>query len=84
MQIFVILIISVAVPVHFFSDPKPRIRFFKIRIIRIRVTQKRQDPTGSGYGSGFYLDMFLMFSKINIFMSFSHQIKTSYDTLDQR
>ena len=30
------------------------------------VDQKRPDPTGSG--SGFYLDMFLMFSKINIFL----------------
>ena len=34
---------------------------FKIRIrIRIRVTPKRPDPTGSGS----YLEMFLMFSKI--------------------
>ena len=54
-------------PVHF-SDPD-QVHFFvsesgcadpvlKIRI-RIRVSQKRSDPTGS------YFDMFLMFSKIN-------------------
>ena len=36
--------------------------------IRIRITQKRSDPTGSGSGSGSFLDMFLMFSKINIFV----------------
>ena len=40
------------------ADP---VQFFRIRI---RVTQKRPDPTGSGS----YLDMFLMFSKINIFL----------------
>ena len=43
---------------------------FKIRIrirIQIRVTQKRPDSTGSGS----YLDMFLMFSKINIFYDIS-------------
>ena len=49
-------------PVHFFgswsADP-----VFKIRI-RIRVTPKRPDPTGSG----FYLDMFLMFFEINKFL----------------
>ena len=55
---FLIASSSVADPVHFFPDP-----VFKIRIwIRIRVTQKRPDLTGSGSGS--YLDMFLMFSKI--------------------
>ena len=32
-------------------------------------------------GSGSYLDMFLMFSKVNnFFMAFSNQIYTSYDT----
>ena len=52
---------SVADPVHFF-----RIRIVKILIqIRIQVTQKRPDPTGSGSGS--YLDMFMMYSKINNF-----------------
>ena len=66
----------------FFSDPDPQIRFsiygsadpvFKIRI-RIRVTPKRPDPTGSGSGS--HLDMFLMFSKINIFYGIVYQIYT--------
>ena len=42
---------SVADLVQFFPDP-----VFKIRI---RVTRKRPDPTGSGT----HLDMFLMFSK---------------------
>ena len=50
---------SVADPVHFFgsgsTDP-----VFKIQI-RIRLTQRRPDPTGSAS----YLDMFFMFSKIN-------------------
>ena len=40
---------------HGVADP---VNFF-----RIRVTQKRPDPTGSGSGS--YFDMFFMFSKIN-------------------
>ena len=51
--------------------------FFRIRI---RVTQKRPDPTGSGS----YLDMFLMFSKINnylwhfytIYINISWQLKS--------
>ena len=42
-----------------FSDPDLKIRIWE--------TQKRSDPTGSGSKS--YLDMFLMFSKINIFYS---------------
>ena len=47
------------------SDP-----VFKIRI-RVRVTPKRPNPTGSGS----FLDMFFMFSKINnFFMAFSYQI----------
>ena len=41
--------ISVADPVHF---------------LRIRLTPKRPDPTGSGS----YLDIFLMFSKIYNFL----------------
>ena len=64
-----ILSASVADPVHFFgsgsgsADP-----VFKIRI---RLTPKRPDPTGSGS----FLVMFLMFSKINNFvMVFLYQI----------
>ena len=62
---------SVADPVHFiririrgsgFKNPDPG-----------SGGPKRQDPTGSGSGS--YLDMFLMLSKINNFcMAFSYQI----------
>ena len=49
--------------------------------IRIRVTPKRPDPTGSGSVSGSYLGMFFMFSKISTkFMAFLNQIVTSYWT----
>ena len=40
-------------------------------VLRIRVTPKRPDPTGSGS----YLEMILMFSKINEkFLAFLYQI----------
>ena len=63
---------SVADPVNFFSGSGSADPVFKIRI-RIRVTPKRPDPTGSESGS--YLEMFLIFSKIYIkFMAFLYQI----------
>ena len=57
--------ISVADTVHFF---RIRIRICGLGFKNpdlIQVTQERPDLTG--FGSGFYLDMCLMFSKINIF-----------------
>ena len=51
--------------VQFFSGSGSADSVLKIRI-RIQVTPQRPDPTGSRSGS--YLDMFLMFSKINTFL----------------
>ena len=55
----------------------------RIRSIFFGSRFKNTDPDPGDpikTGSGSYLDMFLMFRKINIFMAFSYQKKTSYVT----
>ena len=64
--IFYIFILKPVLRIRFiFSESGAADPVFKI-LIRIRVTQKRPDPTGSGSGYGSYLDMFLMLRKIHI------------------